>query len=290
MKIAVFGLGAMGSRMAKRLVEAGHAVTVYNRSVGPAEALADLGVSVAPTPRAAAEGAEMVIAMLTDDDASRAVWTDPETGALAGLSAGAIAIESSTLTPGWARDLARAIDSRDAAFIDAPVAGSRPQAEAGQLIYLVGGEDGAVERARPVLQIMGGAIHHVGPVSHGAVLKLVVNALFGIQVASVAELIGFLEASGLDAEKAIGLLGETPVMSPAAKGVAGQMLAGNFAPMFPIDLVAKDFRYAVDAASGAGADLPLAHSTGDVYRMAAERGYGGDNVAGVVQLYRPSER
>lgn len=290
MNIALLGLGAMGSRMAKRLVEAGHALTVYNRSAGPAEALADLGVSVAPTPRAAAEGAEMVIAMLTDDDASRAVWTDPETGALAGLSVGAIAIESSTLTPGWIRDLAAAVEDRNAVFIDAPVAGSRPQAEAGQLIYLVGGDDDVVERARPVLAVMGGAIHHVGPVSHGAVLKLVVNALFGVQVAAVAELIGFLEASGLDAEKAIGLLGDTPVMSPAARGVAGLMLAENYAPMFPIDLVAKDFRYAVDAASGAGADLPLAHSTGDVYRMAAERGYGGDNIAGVVQLYRPSER
>lgn len=286
MNIAVLGLGAMGSRMARRLVEAGHVVTVYNRSAGPAEALADLGVTVAPTPRAAAEGAEMVISMLTDDDASRAVWTNPETGALAGLSEGAIAIESSTLTPGWVRQLADAVAGRGGSFIDAPVAGSRPQAEAGQLIYLVGGGDAVVERARPVLGVMGGAMHHVGPVSHGAVLKLVVNALFGIQVAAVAELIGFLEGSGLDAEATIGLLGDTPVMSPAAKGVASLMLAGNFAPMFPIDLVAKDFRYAVAAGSAVEAELPLVQSTGEVFRVAAERGYGGDNIAGVVQLYQ----
>lgn len=286
MTIAILGLGAMGSRMAKRLIEAGHAVTVYNRSPEPAAALAELGATVAATPRQAAEDAAMVIAMLSDDEASRAVWTDPQTGALAGLPAGALAIESSTLTPGWVRELAGRVAERDAAFIDAPVAGSRPQAEAGQLIYLVGGEDDAVARARPVLEVMGGAIHHAGPVSHGAVVKLAVNALFGIQVAAVGELIGFLEASGLDVEKTIGLLGDTPVMSAAAKGAAGLMLAGNYAPMFPIDLVAKDFRYAVAAGSAAGAEMPVTRSTGDVFGSAAERGHGSDNIAGVVQLYR----
>ena len=114
--------------------------------------------------------------------------------------------------------------------------------------------------------------------------------MFGIQAAALGELIGFLEASGLDAAKAIGLLGDTPVMSPAAKGVAGSMLAGNFAPMFPIDLVAKDFRYAVAAASAAGAALPLAKSTGEVFRVAADHGLGGENIAAVSQLYRKSRR
>ncbi len=286
MRITILGLGAMGSRMAMRLVEAGRTVTVYNRTVGRASELSELGVTVAGTPREAAEGADIVIAMLSDDEASQAVWTDPETGALAGLAAGAIAIESSTLTPGWVRELAGLVNDRDAAFLDAPVAGSRPQADAGQLIYLVGGEEETLARARPALQQMGGTIHHVGPVSQGAVLKLAVNALFGIQVAAVGELIGFLVASGLDVEKTIGLLGDTPVMSPAAKGVAGLMLAGNFAPMFPIDLVAKDFRYAVAAGSAVEAALPLVQSTGDVFRIATEHGYGGDNIAGVVQLYR----
>ena len=285
MNVTILGLGAMGSRMAQRLAAAGQTVTVCNRTAGRAARLSELGVEVAATPRQAAEGADIVIAMLSDDDASRAVWTDPETGALAGLASGAIAIESSTLTPGWVRDLFGLVDERGATFLDAPVAGSRPQAEAGQLIYLVGGDDETLARARPVLEAMGGAIHHVGPVSHGAVLKLAVNALFGIQAAALGELIGFLEASGLDAAKAIGLLGDTPVMSPAARGIAGLMLAGSFAPMFPIDLVAKDFRYAVAAASAAGADLPLAGSTEEVFRAAVKRGLGGDNIAGVVRLY-----
>lgn len=288
MRIAVLGLGAMGARMAKRLIEAGETVTVYNRSPGRAHELGQIGAMIAATPREAAEGADIVIAMVADDDASRAVWTAPGEGALNGLGTQAIAIESSTLTPGWVHELDGLVAQRGARFLDAPVAGSRPQADAGQLIYLVGGADQTLARARPVLSVMGGAIHHVGPVSHGAVLKLTVNTLFGIQVAAVAELIGFLEASGLDAENAIGVLGDTPVMSPAARGIAGLMLAGSFAPMFPIDLVAKDFRYAVAAASAAGAGIPLAQATGNVFHTAVEHGYGGDNIAGVSRLYRPN--
>ncbi len=284
-RIAVLGLGAMGARMAARLLDAGHSVTVYNRTPGRAEALEGKGARSAATPREAAEGAEAVIAMVRDDAASRAVWLAPETGALHALGDGALAIESSTLTPGWVAELAGAIAERGAHFLDAPVAGSRPQAEAGQLIYFVGGEAAAFSRAQPILEVMGGALHHVGPVGTGMVVKLAVNALFGIQVAALGEIIGAIRKSGADVERAVTVLGETPVMSPAAKGSAGLMLAREFAPMFPIDLVEKDFGYVVAAAEAVGASVPTADAVRAVFADAKRRGFGGDNIAGVLQLF-----
>src|SRR5581483_4824411 len=138
---------------------------------------------------------ELVIAMVRDDDASRAIWLGDD-GAVKGLGKDAMAIESSTLTPGWVKELAIQVQATGASFLDAPVLGSRPQAEAGQLIHLVGGETETLERARDVLSALGGAIHHVGPVGAGATLKLAANVLFGIQVAAVAEILALLAHSG----------------------------------------------------------------------------------------------
>lgn len=271
--------------MARKLLDAGHRVTVYNRSPEPAKALVAEGATEAATPREAAEQSEIVIAMVTDDDASRAVWLDEKTGAIHGLGEGSMAIESSTLTLRWVRRLAGALESRGADFLDAPVAGSRPQAEAGQLIYLVGGSEVAFERAMPVLEVMGGAIHHVGPLGHGMVLKLAVNGFFGLQVAAMGELLGMVRRAGVDEARALEILGKMPVTSPAAKGAGALMVSRNFAPMFPIDLVEKDFRYLLETARGLEADLPASAVMREIYARAIAEGYGNDNVTGVAQLF-----
>lgn len=242
----------------------------------------------AATPREAAAGADVVISMVTDDEASRGLWLDADTGALGGLQAGALAIESSTLTPGWVRDLAGRMAEREASFLDAPVAGSRPQADAAELIYLVGGADDALERARPLLEAMGGTIHHVGPTGQGALMKLIVNAYFAIQAAAMGEVLGLARQNGLDDTRAADLLAGTPVTSPALRGIIGQMRARSFAPLFPIDLVEKDLRYAVEAAQHAGADAPVAEAARRQYARAQAEGYGGDNIAGVAQVYLAS--
>ncbi len=190
--VAVLGLGAMGRRMAKKLLEAGHDVVAYNRTGERARALEAEGATRAESPREAAARSDIVIGMVTDDDASRAVWLDANTGAIGGLREGAVAIESSTLTSAWVRELADAVTARGAGFLDAPVVGSRPQAEAGQLIYCVGGAAETLNKARGGLSAMGAAIHHVGPVAAGIATKLAVNALFGIQVAALGEMLGMV--------------------------------------------------------------------------------------------------
>jgi 3-hydroxyisobutyrate dehydrogenase len=284
-RIAFLGLGAMGRRMATRLVEAGHDVVVWSRSGVPAEApaLHERGVK---SPRAAADGADVVIAMVTDDEASRAVWEDPEHGALLGLRTGAIAIESSTLTPAWVRTLAEHVRAAGAEWLDAPVMGSRPQAEAGALVHLVGGEAAAVERARPVLEAIGSAVLHVGPTPAGAMTKLIANALFGVQVAVLAELLGLASKAGLDGATMVEALGRLPVTSPAAKAAAMGMLADRFEPMFPTSLVAKDLRYTVETAKAADAPLPVVDGVKALFEDAIARELGGENLTAVAKLYR----
>jgi len=137
-KVAFLDLGAMGSRMAANLLKAGHTVTVWNRSPAAAEALVASGARKASSPKEAAKGADFVFAIVRDDDASQNVWLDSANGALAGMHPGAVAIESSTLTPEWIRELSEHFRAKGISLLDAPVSGSRPQAESAQLVYLIG--------------------------------------------------------------------------------------------------------------------------------------------------------
>ncbi|HVI03871.1 MAG TPA: NAD(P)-dependent oxidoreductase, partial [Enhygromyxa sp.] len=238
------------------------------------------GASAAATPREAARGAEVVIAMVRDDEASRFVWTDPDQGALLGMQAGAIALEASTVTPTWIHTLAERAHTVDVHLLDAPVLGSRPQAEAGALISLVGGPAETVERVRGVLLAFASAIHHVGPIGTGARAKLAVNGLFAVQVAALAELFASLPRA-----TAVELLGALPVTSPAIKAVAGLIAAGNYAPQFPIELVAKDLGYLITDAAQLGRRTPMAEAARAVYEHAIAVGFAADNIAGVAQLY-----
>ena len=285
-KVAFLGLGAMGSRMAARLLAAGHDVTVWNRSAERTAPLVEQGAQGAATPREAAAGAEVVIAMLRDDSASEAVWCDPETGAAVGMAEGTLAIECSTLTVDWTRRLGDALAGKALRFLDAPLAGSRPQAEGGQLIFFTGGASQSLKAARPLLLAMGSAVHHAGEaVGSGMAIKLMVNALFGLQVAAVAEVLALGEALGVPKQSGAEILGETPVLGPAAKGAAAAIVAGAFAPLFPIDLVEKDFGCVTATAEAAGAAVPLSQAARAVYAQAKAAGYGGDNITGVAQLY-----
>jgi 3-hydroxyisobutyrate dehydrogenase len=265
-KITMLGLGAMGSRMAINLLKAGYAVTVWNRSQKAAETASAKGGIVVATPKLAVKDADIVISMVTDSDASRFIWLDSETGAIGGMRKGTIAIESSTLTVGYIKELAAEMNNRGIAFLDAPVVGSRPQVETGKLIYLVGGQAKILQQAENILLSAGGGkIHHVGDVGKGMAMKLAVNALFGIQVAALAEILGILAKNGLDLEEAMQCLGELPVISPAAKNAANLMLQGNHTPMFPINLVEKDFRYILETAENVDASTPISTAIRQIY-------------------------
>lgn len=281
--IAVLGLGAMGSRMAARLLASGHALTVWNRTPAAAEALVTAGARLAETPRAAAQEADVVLSMLRDDDVSRQVWLDPENGALAGMTQGALAIESSTLTPDWVRELGETTAAQGISLLEAPVAGSRPAAESGQLVFLVGGEASVLESARPVLEILGSAIHPVGPLGCGALAKLATNTLLGVHVAALAEVIGLLETGGTDVDAALKAISATPVWAPVDHYLSATMIAGNFAPQFPITLLDKDFGYAIGVAGGADR-APLAQAVKQRLQQAIAAGMGDLNMTALARL------
>jgi 3-hydroxyisobutyrate dehydrogenase len=284
-KIAFLGLGAMGSRMALNLVKAGHDVTVWNRDQAKAEALARQGATMAGSPRAAAAGADFVISMVTDDAAARSIWLDPTTGALDALKTGCIAIECSTVSPAWIAVLNREAGKRSVHLLDAPVAGSRPQADAGQLIFMVGGETAAFAKAEPLLSHLGTKVMHVGRTGQGAVLKLAINTLFAAQLESVAELLGFLSRNGFAAAQAAELMGQFPIVAPPIAGAAKMMAAGNTTPLFTIDLIEKDLGYIIETASASGADLPGAASTRAAFQKAQKQGLGDANVSGLAAIF-----
>src|SRR6185369_382043 len=166
-RVALIGLGLMGTGMARRLLGAGFPLTVYNRNPQRAALLADEGAHVAASPREAAARADIVLSMVSDDVAARAVWLG-EQGALAGAARGTVLVDCSTVSVAWIEELSRAAAAAGCPLLDAPVTGSKPQAAAGELSFLVGGSADALEIARPALAVMSRAIVHVGATGAGA--------------------------------------------------------------------------------------------------------------------------
>ncbi len=283
--IAFIGLGAMGSRMAAHLVKAGHNVSVWNRDPARAEAFCQQGGMRAVDPRAAAQEADFVFSMVTDDAAARAIWLDPKSGAAGALKSGAVAVECSTVTPAFIRELGRAIAAKAAHLLDAPVSGSRPQAEGAQLVFMVGGSADAFAIAAPVLESLAAKVMHVGQLGQGAVLKLAINALFAVQLEGVAEILGFLARNGFSREQAAELIGRFPILAPPIAGAAKMMAAKNNAPLFTIDLIEKDLRYVFETAKASGAELPGAANARAAFRKAQDMGLGDSNVSGLAAVF-----
>ncbi|MDB4989253.1 MAG: 3-hydroxyisobutyrate dehydrogenase [Myxococcaceae bacterium] len=283
-RIAFLGLGAMGQRMASRLEAAGWDVVVWSRSGVPASARSLSGRAVA-TAQAAVSGADLVFSMLKDDDASRAVWLSPSDGALSALRAGAVAVECSTLSPAWASELSERMARARRDFIEAPVVGSRPQAEAGSLVFLAAGDPRALDRVRPSLACMGGAVHHLGAAPAAAYAKLIVNALLGVQVAALAELIAFADRAELDLSSFMTALEGLPVLSAAAKNAAAGILARRFEPAFPVELMSKDLRYVLSAAEAVDRVLPVVQRVSEVFETGRSSGHAHENLTAVAKLY-----
>jgi len=191
-RVALLGLGIMGSGMARRLLGAGFRLAVYNRTPEKAATLVAEGASPADTPLAAATGAEIIISMVADDAASRAVWLGRH-GILAGVEPGALLIESSTLTPEWIGELAYAATKRGCELLDAPVTGTKIHAASGELCFLAGGSKAGLEKALPVLKVMSRAVVHAGPSGSGALLKLINNFLCGVQAVALGEALALIE-------------------------------------------------------------------------------------------------
>ena len=285
MNIAILGLGAMGSRVAENLLSDGHRLWVWNRSPQAMAPLVEKGAVACASAKDAAGRAEIVIAMVTDDEASQAVWLDQKSGALLGIREGCVAVESSTTSPGWCAKLALAAKNAGCDFLEAPVVGSRPQAQKRELIYLAAGEEAAFERMLPLLKSLSGSVNYIGGTGSAMAMKLAVNALFSLQVAVLGEVLGFTDKCGIATSSVVDLLNQLPVTSATTKAVAHMVKEKNYAPLFPINLVVKDLNYLTHAAKSLGAEVPMTERVNELYKFAAGEGLGEENIHAITKLF-----
>jgi 3-hydroxyisobutyrate dehydrogenase len=283
--VAVLGLGTMGHGMAANLLKAGFSVTVWNRTRAKAEPLVHLGATVASNPGHAAENATIVVAMLSEDAASRAAWLG-QGGALAAMPPQSIAVECSTLSPDWIRELHAAVTQRGLRMAEAPVTGSRTQAEAGQLNFLVGADEDTLATLLPVLQCMSKEILHLGPVGSGAQLKLINNFLCAVQVASFAEALTWMEQTGLRLDTALEFLTRGAPGSGILSAMSDRMTRRTYEVNFLLRLMAKDQRYARAAAAQLGVDVSMASPVLELFEQAEEQGLGEKDMSAVVEVVR----
>jgi 3-hydroxyisobutyrate dehydrogenase len=287
-RIAFFGLGIMGSGMARRLLTNGFPLTVFNRNAEKSKPFAAEGVSVASSPREAAAQADVIISMVADDNAARAMWLG-ENGALAAAKPGAVCIECSTVSVNWVRELAAAAAAKKCEFLDAPVTGSKVQAAAGELSFIVGGDSGTLEKARPALAAMSKAIVHLGSMGSGALLKLINNFVCGVQIASLAEAMAMIERSGLDRAKALEILTNGAPGSPLVKAVSARMTIPDYMPNFLLRLMAKDLGYAIDEGGKLSVELVTATAALEEFHRAIAAGHGEKDIAAVVEPLRKNK-
>jgi 3-hydroxyisobutyrate dehydrogenase len=272
-EVAFLGLGNMGAPMAGRLSRAGYRLTVWSRTAAHAEALADRA-TVAATPAAAGARAEVAVTMLSDGSALEEVVLGRD-GLAESLGPGTLLIDMSTTGPAPARKVAGELQARGVAFVDAPVAGSTGPAAEGDLAIMVGGDPDAVERARPLLAVLGDPerIWYLGPVGAGQAAKLMVNVVLGGVMAAVAEGYVLGRVLGLQAGDALGVLEAASVGGQTVARKRQKMESGDYGEAgFRLNLMHKDLRLAVEAARAARAGLPVAERVAELYAGAKGRG------------------
>jgi 3-hydroxyisobutyrate dehydrogenase len=278
--VGFVGLGAMGSRMAANLVRAGHSVRVWNRDRAKMAPLTAAGAIAAANPADAARGASVVVVIVADDEADRAVIAGAD-GVLAGCASGTVIVDSTTATPGASRALGRLAVERGCALLDAPVLGSLAQAENRELVFVVGGTDEAFAGARPVMEAMGRLVRHVGPPGAGATLKLVNNMVAGVLTAVLGECALVAEAAGVDHAVLAEIVGEGAAGSRLTRSKLPKIARRDFAPQFQLALMEKDLRYFLALAAEVDRPTPIASLAANLYRAARRAGHGGEDSCAV---------
>jgi 3-hydroxyisobutyrate dehydrogenase len=284
MQIGIAGTGRMGTAIAQRLIELGHEVNVWNRTVDNANDAREAGARWTPTLGELANDSEVVISFLFDNAAVARVYLGTE-GLLGGRVEGRLFVDMSTVSPGTHRRVAPAMASRNAGFIECPVSGSIPAARSGGLVGFAGGEASAFARARPLLAQLCRRVEHVGPLGAGARMKFAANLLLAVFWQALGESLLLVDLSAIDCERAIDLLADSNVGASILRTRAPQIIAamnGNAsdAAAFDVDTMRKDLRYIAQAATAHGSALPLANCALECFDRASREGMGGvDSVA-----------
>ena len=241
--------------MAANLLKAGFPLTVWNRTASRAEALAAQGAQVAASPRAAAAAADVLLMIVSDPPAvERVLWSDD--GALAGLRRGSVLVDCSTVTPALARRVAQACSERGVDFLDAPVTGGTWGAEKGELVMMVGGAAEALARVEPVFAAIAKRWFHLGPHGAGQTVKLAMNLLLALEVDALTEAMALAAAAGVPRERLVEVMQSSMGRAPVLDVKAPMLLGRSYPPSFPLRLMHKDLRLALELAGQLGVSLP----------------------------------
>jgi 3-hydroxyisobutyrate dehydrogenase-like beta-hydroxyacid dehydrogenase len=268
MRVAFLGLGIMGHAMATNLVKAGHEVTVWNRTPGK---LVE-GAGVAPTPAAAAQGAEVVWLCVSDTAAVEAILFGPD-GVEGSLAEGMIIADSSTISPSATLKFSERVRARGVTYVDAPMTGSKIGAGNGTLIFMVGGDEATVERLKPLFEAMGKKIFRMGETGKGQATKLAMNLQIALIFEGFAEALTLATKLGVDPRQLVSLIEATMVRSGVVEYKAPFVLQRDFTPNFPLRLMHKDILLTLEAAKEARVKLPALETVEEIYEMATEDGH-----------------
>ena len=276
------GLGHMGGNMAVRLLGAGYAVYGETRHRGEVRELERAGLLWRDTPREIAEAAEVVITSVPNDSVLEEIASGPN-GILAGLAAGKLWVDVSTVSPHMSRDVARRVQERGAAMLDAPVSGSVPQVQAGTLTIMVGGDAQAYARVEPILRELGTPTL-IGENGQGLVLKLAINISLAVQMLAFAEGLLLAERAGVDRKRALEVMTNSPIGSPMLKARADLILDLPDEAWFDVGLMQKDIVLALDTARQLGLPLPSAATADEMLTFARAAGYEHRDIAALFEV------
>ena len=283
-RIGFIGLGAMGGGMAGHLVRSGYAVTGYDVSAERAEAAARAGVTRAASPSAAVADADVVMSSLPHPAAVRATYLGPD-GVVARARAGAVLVDLSTIDPDTWKEVGRAAAARGLDCLDAPVSGGPAEAGGGKLVFLVGGDERVLARCRPLFDVLGTEIHHVGPLGSALVVKIVNNVMSMGNVAVAAEAMVLGVKAGMDPQRLFDILSTSGGRSHHFLKRFPKILEGDFAPSFSIGLSRKDVALALTMASSLELPMPVAAAVLQVYEAARAQGLANLDMGGVTTMY-----
>jgi len=258
----------MGRPMGMNLLKAGHALTVWNRTASRAQELVSAGARLAKTPREAAAGAEILLTMVSDPPALEEVLWGHEgknDGALGGLRAGSIYIDSSTISPALVRKIAAACAERQVRFLDAPVTGGDWGAREGNLVFMIGGDAATLKEVEPILGVMGKKWFHLGPNGAGQTIKLAMNGILALQVGAMAEALALVTRAGLQGEQLVEVMQASMARSGVLDVKSPLMVKGDYKPSFPLRLMHKDLGLMLDLANQLGVALPATAAAREVY-------------------------
>jgi len=288
--IGLIGLGLMGKPMGHNLLRAGFPLTVWNRTKSRADDLARAGAQFAANPREVAAQSDVLITIVSDPPAVEEVIFGSggkgDTGALAGLRTGCTLIDSSTVTPDLARRLAAACSERGIDFLDAPVTGGTWGAEKGELVFMVGGKAEVLDRVKPVLEAVGKRFFLLGPNGAGQTVKLGMNLLLALQVDALAESLALVTAAGVQPERLIEVLQSSMGRSPLLDVKAPLMLKNEFPASFPLRLMHKDVRLALEMASSCGVALPAGTAAYALYTAVKDSSPDDPDFSAVARFWR----